>query len=336
MKRLGGVIERAAERDNLLLAFHKAAKGARASAPARAFQRHLEAHVRALRAGLLEGTLQPEGYSSFEIRDPKPRRIHAPTFRDRVLHHALLNVCEPRFESWQIHDSYACRKGKGTWAAIERAQQFARRAPWVLKMDVRHCFETIPHRSLEARLARLFKDRALLGLFGRILAGHQAAPGRGLPIGALTSQHFANAYLGALDHHVQAEFRPAGYLRYMDDFLLFGDSKAELRRVYSALAAWVTAELELELKPAQLHTTERGVPFLGYRVAADHLRLTSARKRRHRAAVRAVVVAYARGELDEYAAGVRCAALCAHAARARTRGMRQRLMQSLAAAGWPV
>jgi hypothetical protein len=134
-----------------------------------------------------------------------------------VLHHALMNVCEPVLERAAIFDSFACRKGKGRLAAIERAQVYAGRHGWFLKMDVRKYFDSVPHRTLEGLLARKFKDPAVLALFGAILASYETTPGRGLPIGNLTSQHFANFYLGRLDRFVKEVLQCLAYVRYSGD-----------------------------------------------------------------------------------------------------------------------
>ncbi len=124
--------------DNLLLAFHKAAKGKRRKADVAAFEYHLEDNLLALQDELQAQSYAPGGYHSFHIYDPKPRLISAAPFGDRVVHHALCNVIEPIFERRFIHDSYACRRGKGTHQAVDRAQEFARHYPYVLKCDVEH------------------------------------------------------------------------------------------------------------------------------------------------------------------------------------------------------
>ena len=227
-------------------------------------------------------------YVRFPIRDPKPRVIHAPSFRERVLHHALMNICEPRIERYLIDDTFACRRGKGTLVAIERAGTFVRERAFVLKLDVRKYFESIDHELLRHRLGRLFKDRAVLALFERIIRSHHAAPGRGLPIGALTSQHFANLYLGVLDHHVKNDLRCRGYVRYMDDVLLFGDERELLRSWWRHLEPWIADECRLRWKTPQLIRCEAGVPFLGFRLYASGRRLSGARRRRFARGLRQV------------------------------------------------
>ena len=189
----------------------RAASGPSATRPRSALR--LDENLAGLARDLAEGTYTVGPYHQFTIFDPKERLITAPCFRDRVLHHALTLVCEPVFERFLIADTFACRRGKGREAAVERAKQFARRYPWFLKLDIRKYFNSIDHEILLGLLARKFKDRRLLDLFGRIIASYEVAPGRGVPIGSLTSQHFANFYLGWLDRFVKEGLRAGGYVQ---------------------------------------------------------------------------------------------------------------------------
>jgi len=337
MKRVGGLCERIVTRDNLLLAFCKARRGHRASVAVQAFGADLERNLATLRDGIRRGDVPVGDCQRFEIRDPKPRTIHAPVFRERVLHHAIMNICEPRLDRYLIDDTFACRPGRGTSAAITRAQQFARQHRWVLKLDIARYFDSIDHELLKVLLARLFKDRALLALLDRILDSHHVTPGKGLPIGTLTSQHFANLYLGKLDHHIKNDLRCAGYVRYMDDFLLFDDDRERLRGWLRALHVWLAEQLRLRIKPSiQLLPTGRGVPFLGMRVMPTHVMLTGMRKRRFARAVRGCAEAFLRGGLAEAVYGERLTALFSHAERARSRGFRRSLLQQLERDGLPV
>ena len=223
MKRAGRLMERVLDRETLREAFARASRGKRTKRDAAAFGMRLDENLAELARDLAEGTYTVGPYHQFTIFDPKERLITAPCFRDRVLHHAVTLVCEPVFERFLIADTFACRRGKGREAAVERARHFARRYPWFLKLDIRKYFNSIDHEVLLGRLARKFKDRRLLDLFGRIIASYEVAPGRGVPIGSLTSQHFANFYLGGLDRFVKEGLRAGGYVRYMDDFVVWGE-----------------------------------------------------------------------------------------------------------------
>lgn len=336
MKRAGDLLSRIADRENLLLAFHKASRGHRASLGAIAFGADLEEELMRMRSDLIAGTIAVGDYVTFPIRDPKPRVIHAPSFRERVLHHALMNVCEPRIESYLIADTFACRRGKGALAAVERAGEFLRSSRYVLKLDVRKYFDSIDHAELKRQMRRLFKDRAVLALFDRIVDGFVTLPGKGLPIGSLTSQHFANLHLGPLDHHVKNDLRCRGYVRYMDDVLLFSEDRARLRQWMSHLRCWLREELGLEWKTPQMFSREQGVPFLGFRLLSGSRRLTSTRRRRFARALRGLAEARRRGVLTESEYGHCLVSLCSHAEQAHDVPWRRRLVAALAARGLPV
>lgn len=329
MKREGNLIERIAERDNLLLAFWKAARGRRASREVVAFQRGLDARVASMAAQILAGDIPVGKFTSFPIRDPKPRQIFAPAFAERVLHHAIMNVCEPRLDRYLIADTYACRRGKGTSAALDKAQQLVRRYRFVLKLDIAGYFEHIDHVRLLAMIARLWKDRALLALLARIVGSHAVHPGKGLPIGTLTSQHFANLYLGALDHFCKQQLQCRGYVRYMDDFLLFADDRDVLRGWLLRLKRWLAEELQLELKVPIVAPTARGVAFLGFRVLPTRCMLTGQRKRRFARSLRTIAKAHASGAWSEEECAVRVGSVLAHAQRARSFGWRRAVVLSL-------
>ena len=301
--------------DNLLLAHRKASKGKRGKEPAARFEHHLEDNLVTLQIELQEMIYQPGPYNSFYIHEPKHRLISAAPFRDRVVHHALCNVIEPIFERSFIYDSYANRVGKGTHRALDRAQAFARRYHYVLPCDVRQFFPSIDHAILRGILARKLHDRDLMWLVGRILesgAGvlsqeyrvvyfrgddlFAANRPRGLPIGNLTSQFWANCYLNPFDHFVKRELRCPGYVRYVDDLLLFGDDKGQLWDWKAAVVERLAGlRLTIHSECAQVRPTTEGLPFLGF-VLYPHRRRLKQRKG----------VAYARrfrGLVRDYAAG---------------------------------
>ena len=202
MKRSAVGLAEIADMHNLAAAFHAAARGKRGRGDVEAFRGDLDRELSALHAGLLAGTLSPAPMRRFRIHDPKPRLIHAPCFRDRVLHHAIMAHVGPVLDRTLVFDTYACRAGKGTLAAVQRASAHARRNDWHAQIDVRGYFASIDHAVLLDLLARQFKNRGLMLLLARIILAHEDSPGRGLPIGTLTSQHFANFYLGGLDRRL--------------------------------------------------------------------------------------------------------------------------------------
>ncbi len=300
MKRAGRLMGRVLERENLREAYLRAARGKRSKPDAMAFGARLDEELARLVRDVEDGTYRVGAYRKFTIFDPKERTITAPCFRDRVLHHALMLVCEPVFERTLIDDTYACRCGKGRIAALERAFAFARSYPWYLKMDVRKYFDSIDHEVLMAKLARRFKDPRVLDLFGKIIESHQAGPGRGLPIGSLTSQHFANFYLSGLDRSIKEDLKVGGYVRYMDDLVAWGDDRAGLLVVRDHVGSFLQVELRLELKTdTPLNRVHMGMGFLGCRVYSSHVTLNRRSRRRFRRKLRWLEREHRAGRLGE-------------------------------------
>jgi RNA-directed DNA polymerase len=181
MKRANNLLSRVADPDNLRLAAWKAAKGKRHSPEVMNWSAQMEKHIPLLREQILRGRVEVGEYRYFTVYEPKERRICAPAFREQVLHHALMNVCHEHFERVQVFDSYASRKGKGTYAALDRAKKYTNQYAWYLKLDIRKFFESISHEALILQLARLFKDVVVVGIFEQIITSYEASPGRGLP-----------------------------------------------------------------------------------------------------------------------------------------------------------
>lgn len=329
MRRTGRLFERVADFRALCAAARRAARGKGGTQSAASFLFHLETEVLKLQREVSDGSYRPRPYRTFSISDPKPRTISAADFRDRVAHHALCAVLEPLFERAAIHDSYACRPGKGSHAAVRRARSFAGRFRYFLKLDVRKFFESADHGVLKAALRRLVKDERLLRLADRII-GHGApgsAPGKGLPIGNLTSQHFANHYLSPLDRFVKETLGVRGYVRYMDDLLLFADSKGFLREARRRVGEFLGRELKLELKAEAvvLAPVSEGVAFLGLRLWPGVVRMDGPGKRRLVRALRLGARDLESGKQgeDDLAASMR--SRLGHAAHANTLGLRRSL-----------
>jgi RNA-directed DNA polymerase len=294
MKRAGNLSEAILDRDNFRLAYSKVIAGKRNQDDSRRFADRLEDNIVRLVRQAADGSFPVGRFHQFVIHDPKRRVITAPCFEERVLHHAIMNVCDPVFDRWLIHDTYACRVGRGREAAVLRAAHFARSKPFYLKLDVRKYFDSICHPHLLGGLEGLFKDSWLLELFCRILAGYRGDIGRGLPIGSLTSQHFANFYLGKFDRYVKESLRVKAYVRYMDDMVIWADSRRQLRLIRDGCQQYLSRELSLELKPAVLNRTSHGMDFLGCRLYDTHTLLN----RRSRVRFRRAFVQLERDYLD--------------------------------------
>lgn len=336
MKRAGNLLGRITARPNLLWATHRALRGKRDRADARQFVAHLDENLREM-AELVAWDDYPVGRcTQFTIHDPKQRVITAPCFAERVLHHAIMNVCEPLLEGFLIHDTYACRRGKGRIAALQRSLRFSARFSRYLKLDIRKYFDSIPHVGLCQRLERRFKDEGLLALVWRILEGYSTAPGRGLPIGSLMSQHLANFYLGWFDRFVKEDLRRQGYVRYMDDCVIWGHTSTELQDVLERCRDFLDGELQLEIKATpSVGPTRHGFEFLGARVYPTHLKLGRRSRSRFRRRLGELEQAYERGEIDEQQLQERATALVAftRAGGAKSWKFRTRVLQQLTVSG---
>lgn len=266
--------------DNLRLAFWKASKGKRYAQGVLAYQANLTENLLTLQKEIKSGKVEVGDYRYFQVFEPKRREICASAFREQVLHHALMNICHPHFDKYQIYDSYASRKGKGTYACLDKARKFTLQHSWYLKLDVRQFFASIHHDVLKTQLYRRFKEEHLNLILYQIIDSFETQSGQGVPIGNLTSQYFANHYLAGLDHYIKEGLGCRAYVRYMDDMVCWSDSKLELQQYLLAIRRYVEEELRLELKPVQLNLTRNGVPFLGYRLLPYQVRLLQKSKQR--------------------------------------------------------
>lgn len=305
---------------NLAWAFWRAARGRRHQVEVSKIAARLRDELQALREGLLGGEVVVGEFRHFEIHDPKRRTIHAPVFRERVLHHALMRYVGPVLDRYLIDDTFACRVGKGGLAAARKAQRNSRRFGWVLKMDIRAYFASIRHEILLDLIRRRVRGGPVLDLIERIVGSFESSPGRGLPIGALTSQHFANLYLAPFDRYLLEELRVGGQVRYMDDILVWGENRRALRRHHVAAVRFLCRELDLEPKDSwSLQRTDRGVTMCGFRVFPHRLGVSQRRRRRYRESRKRWEAAYARGWIDSHQlqAGYASALAITHGADAR-------------------
>ena len=185
VKRASGLFDQICEWSNLRAAVGQALRGKRHRIDARCFTKSLDQNLQRLQQQMRNATSQFGVARQFMIYDPKPRMITAPRFEERVVHHAIMNVCEPYLDRALIADTFACRRGKGRERCLLRAQSLSRRYPYFLKLDIRKYFDSILHERLQELVSRRFKERSVLNLFATILSSFEVSPGRGLPIGSL-------------------------------------------------------------------------------------------------------------------------------------------------------
>ncbi len=335
--------------DNLYTAYRAARQGKRHQSEVAAFEFNLEAELLQLRDELRAHTYRPGPYHSFYIHEPKRRLISAAPFRDRVVHHALCQVIEPIFERRFIGDSYANRVGKGTHHALDRATQFMRRFKYVMPLDVVQFFPSVDHAILRGILARAIHDRDTLGLIDLILQSGAgvladeydmawfpgddllaAARPRGLPIGNLTSQFWANVYLNEVDQFAKRRLGMAGYLRYVDDLVVCDDDPARLRTWHAALIERLAAlRLIIHQREPQPRPVREGLPFLGFTVYPTHRRLKRRKVIYARRYLKDVSRRVSQRALPVSAWRVRVQAWIAHARHGDTWGLRRAVLRRL-------
>ncbi|MBA3836479.1 MAG: hypothetical protein C0499_02315 [Zymomonas sp.] len=269
MKRHGHLFEQAFTREALLAAYHAAARSKHGRRACFVFGRTLGAQIDRLHQELHTSTYRPRPYYTFTIREPKPRVIFAPAFRDCVVQHAIYAVINPRFDATFIDQSFACRTGYGTHKAADYAQHALQCAPhgsYTLKLDIRKFFYRIDRDILQQLLARKIKDARMLAL---LMAFADHGESLGVPIGNLLSQLYALIYLNPLDHFIKRELKVQHYCRYVDDFVLFGVTRAEALAYRAQIVAFLRDTLHLELSKSTIAPVTRGVNFVGYRTWAS-------------------------------------------------------------------
>lgn len=273
MQRIGSIWDSLVSFDNLLTAFKKARRATK-SAESYVFNFHLEPNLIALQTELINGSYTPCAYRYFRIYDPKQREISVAPFRDRVVHHALVNQLEPVYEKRFIYDSYATRKNKGTHKAVFRAKAFLRKNTWYLKLDIKHYFACIHHNALLMILEKKIKDFKVLSLCEKIIR-NGGENGIGIPIGNLTSQFFANVYLDLFDHWIKDRLGERFYIRYMDDMVIFSNEKDSLKKLLKSIKSYLKSELYLDLKDRATCINSRlnGLSFLGTRIYPEMIRI---------------------------------------------------------------
>ncbi len=313
MKRIGQLFERVLSRENLLLAACNAGRGKRTRPYVKSFFTDLDDRLRGLQAELQSGRFRFEPYQAFEVRDTKTRTIHAPSFRDRVVHQAIISVTGPVFENGAIAQSYACRLGKGQHVALRQAATWTRRTLSYGKIDVRRFYDSVDHARLRQRLARRFREQRLLKLFDSLLASYESSPGKGLPIGALTSQYLGNFVLDEFDARMKASGWCGKFVRYMDDIVIWAgaDDLPKIR----ALADVTLNAMGLRMKQGgEWNRCSRGIPFLGFVIYPDRVRLGRMGRQRLRRKWGHVQSEFRDGRIPEYELQQRCTSLFAHAA----------------------
>jgi len=276
--------------ENLLAAWREFLKGKRRKRDVREFQYQLADNILSLHRDLVSQTYRHGGYYAFNISDPKPRNIHKALVRDRLLHHALYRKLYPFFDKTFISNSYSCRKYKGTHRAVRAFKRYIARAGrndtktvWVLKCDIKKFFASVDQRVLFEILQKRIQDANILRLAGLVVESFSSTvPGKGLPLGNLTSQLLVNVYMNEFDQFMKHKLKAKYYIRYADDFVVLSGNKKELEQTLRYIVVFLRDKLKLRLHPnkVSISTIASGVDFLGWVHFPDHRVLRAMTKRR--------------------------------------------------------
>ncbi len=347
MKQIDGIWATVTSFENLLRAYRKARCGKRRKTGVAEFGLNLEHELLTLQRSLQDGTYQPGEYRLFTIYERKPRLIAAAPFCDRVVHHAVMQVIEPPLDRTFISDSYACRRGKGVHAAVDRYQAWAQTYRYVLKMDIQQYFPSIDHDLLKEKLRRRIKDVGVLNVLDRIIessplssAELQYFPGdnlltpldrrTGIPIGNLTSQFFANLYLDDFDQYVKQVLKIRPYLRYVDDMVILGLDKQRLAEIRAAVCERLARDrLRLHPRKANISPVCDGLNLLGYLVYPARRRLRNDNGHRFARKFREMAKAYQVGLLEWSTVVASTQSWIGHAQHADTEGLRRAIFSQV-------
>ena len=278
MKIYKNVFEKIISPENLFSAWDKFKSNKQKKRDVQHFEWRLEENIFRLHRDLKFRSYRHGAYTSFYIRDPKQRHIHKATVRDRVLHHAVFAALNPVFEPTFISNSLSCRIDKGTHKGIDILEKLTRQTSknafkpcFVLKYDIRKFFETIDHKILLNIIRKRIKDTDALWLLEEIIESFISRYStlferKGLPIGNLTSQLFANIYLNEFDQFIRHKLKVKHYICYTDDFVIVAGNKRQLENFIAPIRSFLLDNLALELHPKKIAIRKfhQGIDFLGY------------------------------------------------------------------------
>jgi len=276
--------------ENLLVAWQEFLSGKRKKSDVQKFGFNLADNIIGLHNDLANGDYRHGGYQQFRISDPKPRIIHKASVRDRLLHHAIHRILYPHFDRLFICDSFSCRVGKGTHAALNRFKRLCfkvsknnTRTCWVLKGDIRKFFASVDQLILANIIEKYIGDIKAINLLKEVIFSfNSGTAGKGIPLGNLTSQIFANIYLNEMDQYLKQVLRVEEYIRYADDFVILSEDKEQLSSLIPRIKLFLENKLKIELHSEKvfIKTVYSGVDFLGWVHFGDHRVLRSVSKKR--------------------------------------------------------
>jgi len=280
MKSYDGLWNKFITYNNLYLAYKNARKVNPNSSVVLNFSFNLETNLLRIQNELITGHYEVSKYNIFTIYEPKERIIKSLPFKDRIVQHALINIIEPIFEKVFIYNSFACRKKKGINLAFKKLKKLVQSnnyPKYFLKSDVKKYFFSVDKKILKHIISKRIKDTKLLFLIFKIIDSDNSniSNNKGIPIGNLTSQLFANIYLNELDQFVKHNLHIKHYFRYMDDFLFFSNSKNQLNKYSHYIRNFMKCKLKLKLpkKKTNICLTKDGVDFVGYKIFHEYVQI---------------------------------------------------------------
>ncbi len=275
--------------ENIFQAWDEFVKGKRNKKDVREFAFRLEDNLFELHKRLKHKTYRHGSYEDFYVQDPKRRHIHKARVADRIVHHLLYKYLYEIFDKTFIYDSYSCRLEKGTHKAVKRLEKFTRkvsrnytRSCWVLKLDIKKFFASVDHKILLGLLKEKIKDKDILNLLENVITSFNEEYGKGIPLGNLTSQIFANIYLNELDKFIKNNLKIKYYIRYADDFILLTENKDSIASYIDISYKFLSEELKLKLHPDKIiiRNLKWGIDFLGYIVLPHYILVRTKTRRR--------------------------------------------------------
>ena len=279
MKRHGRLFEQIITPENIALAYKAARKGKPRQKAVRAFEQNEEANLETIRQCLVDRTFRTSPYRTKQIYEPKRRIVYILPFApDRIVHHAIMNVVKPIWESLFIADSYACREAKGIHAGSRRTMELVRANRYCLQCDIAKFYPSMHHDVAYAIIERKIKCQDTLALFRDII--YSPGGGTNIPIGNYTSQWIGNLYLNELDQYLRHQWKVRNYVRYCDDFLLFSDDRGFLTSMKAVIRTFLAEKLRLTMSKCEVYPVRDGVDFLGYRHFPDRILLRKSTARR--------------------------------------------------------
>lgn len=268
VKKYKNLIDKITDMNNIREAYRKTAKGKKYTYGYLEFKEYDEVNLKLIQEELSDRAYKIGDYREFTIYEPKPRLISALEFKDRLVQHALCNVIAPIFEKGFMPNSFACREGKGTHAGVAYIQSRLRHSnpKYFLKTDYSKFFPSVNRAILHDMIERKLSCEATLEIIREIIP----TTGKGIPIGSLTSQLFANVYGNPADRFIHFELGKPEWARYMDDIVILGNNKEELFNCFEKLNVFSAEKLDLKIGKWNVSPTTKGINFLGYRIWDTH------------------------------------------------------------------